>query len=182
MFLDFLERISCGGILIDPADLSISLNATARRILQETSGIRFGEGDAVQARQSLERVLDCDIRRLRQEKSFVIRRGDDRWPIVVSVMDRGESDAGAIAVILLDLNVSARLDPASVQKAFGLTAAESVLAIEIARGSALTEISRAQGVSMNTLRGHLTSAFAKTHTRRQAELTALLARFSLIST
>jgi DNA-binding CsgD family transcriptional regulator len=181
MFLDFLEGIGCGGLLIDAASFAVSLNSTAHRILQANSGLRFHREDAAQARQSLELMLDCDVRRLREERSFVVQRKDERWPIMVSIAAPREARAGAIAVVMLDLNLQSPLDALSVQKAFGLTAAESALAIGIARGATLTEISRSQGVSMNTVRGHLTSTFAKTHTRRQAELSALLARFSLIS-
>lgn len=194
MFLTFLENIGCGGVLIDTAGLTIDLNATAHRILQESSGSRFPIEDRTQIRQSLERLLGCDVRRLREERLVVPTNGE-RWPIIAAVMrprvtstnekNTKKSDISdknkIIAVVLLDLNVQSPLDAGMLQKAFGLTTAESNLAMGIAQGATLNEIARSQGVSMHTVRGHLASAFAKTHTRRQAELSALLARLSLIS-
>ena len=181
MLLDFLESIRCGGILLDSAGATIELNATAHRILQENAGVRFQAGDAAQARQSLELMVNRDMRQMREERPFVVRRNDQKWPIIVSVLEPGTSEPRTKAVILLDLNLRSDLDGVAIQKAFGLTAAESNLAVGLARGSTLTEIARAQGVSMNTVRGHLAATFSKTNTRRQAELSALLARFSLIS-
>jgi DNA-binding CsgD family transcriptional regulator len=180
MLLDFLDHICCGGILVDAEGPAIRLNEAAHRILSESSGIPFDPQDSAQVRLSLERMLGGEVWRVREEQFFVVRRNDEPWPIVVRVFPPRKLDAHVI-VVLLDLKIPTRLDAASVQKAFGLTAAESNLAIEIARGRTLTEISRSQGISLNTVRGHLTAAFSKTHTRRQAELAALLARFSLVS-
>jgi DNA-binding CsgD family transcriptional regulator len=181
MFLHFLDRISCGGILIDAEGLAVRLNRAAYRILREHNGLPFRPQDGAQALQGLDRMLDCEVRGLREEELFIIRQKHERWPIVVRVLPPAEPDASMIAVILLDLNLPPRLDARSVQKAFGLTAAESNLAIEIARGSTVSEISRSQEVSLNTVRAHLTSTFSKTHTRRQAELSAILVRLSVIS-
>jgi DNA-binding CsgD family transcriptional regulator len=181
MLLDFLERIRCGGILLDTQGPAVRLNEAAYRILRESSGIRFHRQDFALARQSLERVLDCEVGRLGEEELFVIRHNDEPWPVVVRVLPPAEPDAGVVVVVLLDFNLPLRLDAVSVQKAFGLTAAESHLAVEIAHGSTLTEISRSQGISVNTARGHLNSTFSKTRARRQAELSALLVRFSLVS-
>jgi DNA-binding CsgD family transcriptional regulator len=181
MLLEFLDRIGCGGILIDAESGAVSLNRAARQILREIGGVGFHPEDAAQARQVLERMLDCEIRRLHEERLFVVRHSDGRWPTVIRALPPAKSDANVITVLLLDLNVPLRLDAPSIQKAFGLTAAEANLAIEIGQGSTLLEISRSQGVSLHTVRGHLTAIFSKTHTRRQAELMALLARFSLVS-
>jgi DNA-binding CsgD family transcriptional regulator len=181
MLLDFLDYICCGGILVDAEGPAISLNEAAYRILSESSGIPFHPRDLAQAQQSLERMLGREVRQLREEQFFAVRRNDERWPIVVRVFPPRELDASVILVVLLDLNIPPQLDAVAVQKAFGLTAAESNLAVEIARGHTLTEISRSQGISLNTARGHLTAVFSKAHTRRQAELSALLARFSLVS-
>lgn len=181
MLLEFLDRIGCGGMLIDAEGATIGLNRAAHRILREIGGVGFQPDDTGQARQILERMLDCEMRGLREERLFITRHNEERWPIVVRALPPADSDASVTTVILLDLNLPLQLDASSIQKAFGLTAAESNLAIEIGRGSTLTEISRSQGVSLHTVRGHLASTFSKTHTRRQGELMALLARFSLVS-
>jgi DNA-binding CsgD family transcriptional regulator len=63
---------------------------------------------------------------------------------------------------------------------FGLTAAETRLAASIAQGTAPTDLARQLQISRTTVRSQLASIFAKTHTRRQAELVALLARASIL--
>jgi DNA-binding CsgD family transcriptional regulator len=74
-----------------------------------------------------------------------------------------------------------RVAPAAdlVHQLFELTPAELQLAIAIARGSKLAEIAADQGIKVGTVRAHLKSVFAKTNTRGQAELTALLARLAV---
>jgi DNA-binding CsgD family transcriptional regulator len=64
----------------------------------------------------------------------------------------------------------------SLCEAFGLTAAEHRLAREMASGVGLVAASASLGVAMSTVRTHLKSIFAKTRTRSQSELAALLSR------
>jgi DNA-binding CsgD family transcriptional regulator len=63
---------------------------------------------------------------------------------------------------------------------FGLTKAELKLASAIASGFTPTDLAREWRISRATVRSQLASIFAKTHTHRQAELVALLARVSLL--
>jgi DNA-binding CsgD family transcriptional regulator len=78
-------------------------------------------------------------------------------------------------VLFHDPDVQSELDPFIVAETFGLTPAESKVAVRLARGADVDEISHDTGVSINTLRTQLKSIFGKTGTSRQAELTALLA-------
>lgn len=59
--------------------------------------------------------------------------------------------------------------------AFNLTKAESSLAAGLAEGRTLQSLAEERQVSLNTVRSQLKAVFAKTNTRRQAELVALLA-------
>ena len=68
-------------------------------------------------------------------------------------------------------------EPASGQilgDLFGLTPAEARLAILLARGLNLAEVSTAQNISQHTARAQLKSIFAKTGVSRQAELVRLV--------
>jgi DNA-binding CsgD family transcriptional regulator len=60
--------------------------------------------------------------------------------------------------------------------AFGLTAAEAKLAARLASGLGIDAAAASLGVSRETSRSQLKGVFAKTNTRRQAELAGLLAR------
>jgi DNA-binding CsgD family transcriptional regulator len=57
---------------------------------------------------------------------------------------------------------------------FGLTAAESRVALAVARGLPLRRIAGDLGVSYHTVRAHLRQCFSKTGVRRQSALTALV--------
>jgi DNA-binding CsgD family transcriptional regulator len=59
----------------------------------------------------------------------------------------------------------------------GFTTAEAAFVVEILRGQGLKASADRLGISITTARTHLTHVFAKTETRRQAEL----ARFVLQS-
>ena len=48
-------------------------------------------------------------------------------------------------------------------------------------GKSLQDIAKASGVSLGTVRSQTKAVLAKTHTNRQAELVALLARLAMIS-
>jgi DNA-binding CsgD family transcriptional regulator len=61
-----------------------------------------------------------------------------------------------------------------------LTASEARLALCIADGLDIAEIAAAHKIAESTARSQLKAVFAKTGTRRQAELGVLLARFRLL--
>ena len=68
--------------------------------------------------------------------------------------------------------------PARLSRLYGLTAAETKIAIDLASGRSLEEISWARGTVVATVRTQIKILLAKTNTRRQAELTALVNRLS----
>ncbi len=84
---------------------------------------------------------------------------------------------GTLAMILIDDPAQAAPDIApQVQAMFGLTAAEADLAMRLLRGETLEEAAEAREVKTSTVRSQLKTVMAKTDTRRQPELVALMAR------
>lgn len=61
-----------------------------------------------------------------------------------------------------------------LRETIGLTATEARLAVEVARGAELEEISAARGISNETVRTQLRSVYLKSGTSRQAGLAALV--------
>ena len=181
--LDALERMHYGGLLLSGAGEVVMLNSTAERYLREQldpADLRGGNSGWAKA---LRRVMGNRITRSAEHADF--------WIPVSSEIDRplflysrriseGGEQPPLTLVILLDLNDAPEPSSAVLQKMFGLTAAETSLAIQLTRGGSLAEIARAQGISITTARTQLSSIFAKTNTSRQAELVALLARISIL--
>lgn len=64
----------------------------------------------------------------------------------------------------------------AIRTLFGLTAAESRLALRLLTGESLRSTAAALGITYESARSHLKSIFHKTGTHRQGELIALLAR------
>lgn len=67
-----------------------------------------------------------------------------------------------------------------LRRLFGLTAAETRLALQLARGDQLADVARKSEVSLCTIRSQLGTVFGKTNTRRQAELVTLLTRLAIL--
>lgn len=65
-----------------------------------------------------------------------------------------------------------------LRQAFGCTKAEASVAVALAQGRDIDEIAHMRGVSLGTIRAQIKGIFAKTNTRRQAELVVLLLRFA----
>lgn len=68
-----------------------------------------------------------------------------------------------------------------LQQVFGLTPAEARIAACIGAGQDVKHAAASSNVSVGTARAYLKTVFEKTHTRRQAELTAVLGRLSFIA-
>jgi DNA-binding CsgD family transcriptional regulator len=67
-----------------------------------------------------------------------------------------------------------------VRELYGLTPAEAAITAALALGRSVEDVAKAKRVSLATLRSHLRSIFAKTGTRRQAELVSIALRGSAI--
>lgn len=85
-------------------------------------------------------------------------------------------DDTPIAIVCLDRSGDgARIDRNALARTYGLTPAETDLALALHRGASLKTHAVQRGVSYHTTRAHLRSVFRKTGTARQSQLVALLA-------
>ncbi|MGH1587909.1 helix-turn-helix transcriptional regulator [Methylobacterium phyllosphaerae] len=120
--------------------------------------------------------------RLDSEDWAVIRRHDE-LPLVLQAMlipESVPSDAQT-ALILLDLAVTPKISLRKLEQIFELTPAEARLAALIVAGATPVEAAELQGLSVSTVRSHLSSIFFKTHTTRQSEFIALASRLSILA-
>lgn len=82
---------------------------------------------------------------------------------------------GSDAIVILSEPTAQAPDATLIQSLFDLTPAEIAVAQAIAAGTSVTDIAKAHGRSVVTIRNQLRSAMAKTGSKRQVEL-ALLVR------
>ena len=84
------------------------------------------------------------------------------------------SDAAPAAFVLMtDPAHSASRPKWMLRRLFGLSAAETEMAVRLIQGDTPEQAAAALGVRISTARWHLSSLFRKTDTRRQAELVRL---------
>ncbi len=76
----------------------------------------------------------------------------------------------SVAVFVRDSDSKATPPVRLAQELFQLTAAETMLATQLANGLSLEEAAEALNIRRNTARAHLRSIFSKTGVRRQTEL------------
>ncbi len=182
--LGALNRMGCGGVILDASGRVLDLNSAAAQFLRAT--ILDPPDQPLspdEVRGALKRLLWASEARFTLESDTwaVVPRDNQRPLALHSIRLSCGTDLGPhTMVVLIDLDQTPQPNPATLQKIFGLTPAEAKLTILLAQGETIAEIAGTNGVSMATARKHLACVFQKTRTHRQAELVALLARVSIL--
>jgi DNA-binding CsgD family transcriptional regulator len=185
--LSALERVSSAAIVVDATGRATQMNTPA----QDLFGADF---DLVQGRpaardpvsnrrlqQLVSVVLHSERGSAQSFAPIVVDRDEAPWLLVeampVTAFGSDWFSSGRVILLLTDLKSPLRLEATQFCAAFGLTVAEAKLAAKLASGSGIDAAASSLGVSRETARSQLKAVFAKTNTRRQAELAGLLARF-----
>lgn len=183
--LDAFDYVGSGAILIGKRGQVLKANVKAGHHLG--SGIAVVRGRLVatesgsnNALQGLLKSMEAPCPMHGSSCAALARRGAQPLLAYSVPIDFASYLNGAVGLLLL-LDPQERREPPSslLRQVFGLTPAEARLAIELAKGLDLNEIADLHAVSVGTLRVQLKSIFAKTQTKRQAQLAVLLARLSL---
>lgn len=162
------------------------LNGSAQRFLVANSAISLQEGHLILAEQRAGRTLNfaigtaiqCSRGDLSPLTNVVRLPRSGRLPVVLMIAPMRMTTplgctAGAL-VIGFDPSVAPALCTATVRKLFDLTDAQAELAVALCSGKTLDKIALQRNVTLHTIKSQLKTLFAKTGTRRQAELVVLL--------
>jgi DNA-binding CsgD family transcriptional regulator len=101
-------------------------------------------------------------------------------PLTAADAPRSARKARAMALVIPpedDHAIPRRL----LQAAFGLTPMEARVARILAQGHGVGAVAKRLNIGLSTARTHLLRIFAKTETRRQAELSRLLGQFTMLA-
>jgi DNA-binding CsgD family transcriptional regulator len=177
--LSTLEHIGCGGIMRDRLGSVIGINYEALHLLRrEVGAMDLDSRERISG--AVQRLLNRVSPHVPAEgASWVTVRRHSSRPLAMYQLEIGDPPGSRI-LILVDIGTSLQPRPRTLRRMFGLTTAEMKLASALALGFAPTDLARERHVSRATVRSQLASIFAKTQTRRQAELVALLARVALL--
>src|SRR5262245_20588654 len=185
--LDAFERVGWGALLIGADGSVIDLNDEAHRHVGREIALSQGQIAATHrpANAGLQRLIASALAAEGQPPrvpsgAMLLRRADARPLIAYVIPIAGPVDPSAqrarAIFVLIDLDKQREPTDSILREAFGLTPAETRIAIGFARGRDLQEIADDQKVSIGTVRKHFKAVLAKTNTNRQAELASLLAR------
>jgi DNA-binding CsgD family transcriptional regulator len=170
-----LARIGCGQVWLRRGRIEVS--ATGRAMLERECRRAAGHETLYGAVKQLINRAGAQIPI--GSTSWLVTSSKEGITTLVKQIANAWSD-GTSALILLDLDAHPEPSPRTLQCLFGLTAAETQLAVELARGHNLLDIARSRRLSRTTIRSQLGALFVKTQTRRQAELVALLGRVAIL--
>lgn len=188
MFGTILEQAKIGVVELDGQGRIRSLNAVATQLLSTGDALGVQERrlhtrhrrENALLNERIEQVLSADERGV-QALSISNSTGGPAVGVLLLNSRAMQSEAGVhtqadatLTVLLHDRAQRAFLCPELLRASYGFTPAEARLATQLAAGGSLESIARMFSVSKETVRKHLRRLFAKTGTKRQSELVALL--------
>jgi DNA-binding CsgD family transcriptional regulator len=173
VLLETLDRIGCGGLVLDRHENLFAANSVAMEIVSRLSDRALSKGDDLAT--AVRRLLSS-ISTVSKEEDWVTSWQNSEYPLAIFRVPTGED----VVLILVDLGTRLQPSAKTLRSMFGLTSAESNLALGLARGSSPDELARQAGVRKTTVKSQLASVFNKTQTNRQGQLVALLARISIL--
>jgi DNA-binding CsgD family transcriptional regulator len=189
VLLEIIDLIGLAIMLTDAAGRIAYANKAARTLISENTVLQQCHGRVRGSCRQSSADLYAALERATGHEAFVPKHG-----IVVPLFDVGGVVRAASWVLPLSSACSQSLAPCGGQRAvfvtrelthestisvefftrcYGVTRAERRLLEMLAEGMTVFEAGQSLGVSANTTKTHLRGLFAKTGTRRQAELMRL---------
>jgi DNA-binding response OmpR family regulator/DNA-binding CsgD family transcriptional regulator len=182
-----LNRIAVGVFLLDSQRKVIFRNRRADELLAEADGISLSRedllrGEKPQQTQALRDIVDRTINKLasgsrQSSEAVALSRESGKRPLIAVACPLGKGPAGAgepaVGLFVTDPEWRSNDAAEAVAHLYGLSPAETRLALALARGLRIDEIADEFGLSRNTVSYTLKNLFRKTETDRQADLISL---------
>lgn len=183
--LRLLDAMSCAGYLLDGSGRVLKANRGGMRLLEREFGLR--QGRLMAPDRCADRALQGTIRTMPGSATITRTSAatlslDNGLPLIVrsvpiSLRPGMESPAKAL-IIVVDPKECPPITRNAFREMFGLTDAEIHIAAGLMCGYSPEQIANHQKKGIGTVRQQLKSIYAKTQTKRQSELVALLTRLS----
>jgi DNA-binding CsgD family transcriptional regulator/PAS domain-containing protein len=183
-----LDQLTSALVMIDATGKTVFVNTSARQILDRNDGLCLKNGrltapsitENARLREiEVKAILTCNGKTAANPGAMLVSRNAGRpLQLVASPLRSvtGTMPGKAVAVIFItDPDLRPTAPDEVLRILFGLTRAESRLAMSLLDGNSLAEAANANRVGQETVRSQIKSIFQKTGTRRQGELVHLLA-------
>jgi DNA-binding CsgD family transcriptional regulator len=134
----------------------------------------------------LQSILKQHVDGGRPERAALGLHRVERRPLILRLVElidgmRPVFDGAKVVAVMVDPEICPEPSPALLQQIFGLTRKEAQVATKLICGTTLQEMAKETRVSVGTVRTQAKAVFAKTGTKRQAELVGILTRLAVIS-
>lgn len=176
---DRRAALSAGGLLTlwVRRDGTVTLaNAAAEALLRKGDGLLTRGGVLTASDHRDAEALRAMLASGGPGRSAAIGRPSGARPLVLLLASAPPAWGADLTIYVFDPELQAAPVGVALEQAYGLTLAEARLALALAEGLTPQEAADELGVRISTVRTQLASIFAKTGTRRQSELVALVAR------
>jgi DNA-binding CsgD family transcriptional regulator len=179
------ERVGRGAMIVDDHARVLELNACVHL----GDGLHVAGGVLQTSTATDRRRLLCFLSALTARPKQVppvpatltLQRPSRVRPWLLDAIDwsdtsRDPQNRVAALILITDVERPPRLSPDLLTQVFGLTSTEARVAVELASGKSLHQVSTQLAISEGHARQRLKAIFCKTGTSRQGELIALLAK------
>ncbi len=176
---EFLDMLTCGLVRIDGDWRLEYANAAARVVLAAEDGMALVQGRIEVRPPYQQRRATAWLAEMAPCAPLAVARASGRPAYLIDRLDTtARARAGEVQhrLVIVDTSRPIVVSVEGLTAVFGLTTMEARLAATLAGGATLHEFAHSQRVAVSTARSHLESVFAKTGTRRQAQLVAAALR------
>jgi DNA-binding CsgD family transcriptional regulator len=182
---DTFEKLAAPAFVCDPRGKVVRLTPAAEKLCASGSGLRLRDGRLGADCDGDDTALTAAIRAAARANSALHsltvrdRAGGRSMILDVVPLPRRHLELRFDAQVLVLVRSAAgdeQRRTVFLRTTYGLTPAETGIALALARGMKAEAIARARGVSVGTVRVQIKSLLAKAGVRRQVELVAQLSR------
>lgn len=180
-----LDVLAMPTLLFDESSRVVHTNINANALLSHAKNLWLDDGHLLTNDSSVTRNLNLELTNaIRSSRGnggdptgVVLLPRFGRMPLMLMIAPlclTGASSRGAALLFVFDPETVPAITPDLIRRLFGLTDAESELAVALCSGKTLDDAAVERGTSIHTTRSQLKSIFSKTGTKRQADLVSLL--------
>jgi len=193
--LGVLDRLQLGVVVVNQRGEPLIVNHYAEKLIARGDGMAMGTGglraasedETSELRTLLGAAAPGGERALVSAGQMRISRPAGGHPLIVRVSPLRATGSATrkgppfAAVFICDPEQSGATTDETLHQLYGLTKAETQIALLLAQGTRLVEASRILGITTGTARTHAKRIFSKTATTGQVELVHLLLSHMVIS-
>jgi DNA-binding CsgD family transcriptional regulator len=187
-FARIFDAIGFGTVLLGDRGQVLQVSEAAKQHLGAGMMIKSGSLAATDTTSDrvLQDILSAHLNGGNKERSALGLHRLEQRPLILRIVPMTQDmqarfDGAHLIAVLVDPEICPEPSPALLNQLFGLTRKEALVATYLMCGSTIQEMAKETGVGVGTIRTQSKTIFAKTGTKRQAELVGLLTRLAVIS-